>query len=144
MRKRTVLFRGKNKDKNSTFQETWVFGNLIIVQNRTYINPINGILKKHENNILTLENLPLIEVEPNTVGEYTGKVDIHGTKIYEDDITRCRMGEQFVKGIIVWEDNHGYFSFNYTNDDRNVLAGIAICNLEEIEVIGNVHDNPNK
>ena len=74
------------------------------------------------------------EVEPETVGQYTGMTDKTGKKIFEGD-------------IIKWIDSDG------NNRIDKVLfsnGGFHLCNIyynigcykgNSLEVIGNIHDN---
>lgn len=86
------------------------------------------------------------EVDPATVGQYTGLTDKNGKKIFEGDIVDigemiCTVNGQY---LVVYSTanhcwalersivhHHHYFTFS----DLNGFA-------ESSEVIGNIHDNP--
>jgi hypothetical protein len=72
--------------------------------------------------------------------QYTGLKDKNGREIYEGDICNCREYECF--GKIEWnEDNAGFYFYVVVEGggfDEECLYEYA----DELEVIGNVHDNP--
>lgn len=73
------------------------------------------------------------EVIPETVGQFTGLTDKNGlTKIFEGDIVRIFDGEYF-SGVVKYSNEQGSF----TVDDTSLHYWVS-----DIEVIGNVHDNP--
>jgi uncharacterized phage protein (TIGR01671 family) len=86
-----------------------------------------------------------LEVDPKTIGEYTGSKDEHGRMIFEGDI--CRDDDSFTAeggydiGVVKWDNNNASFYFMmlpHTNglnfDDANPEKFMTI--------IGNIHDNP--
>ena len=80
------------------------------------------------------------EVIPETVGQYIGKKDRKGKKIYEGDIVEARdvlslSHDKFI-AIVAWSDDYCGFCLK-EGDYTHSLLGI-----EDIKVIGNVHDNP--
>lgn len=125
---REILFRGKSMSDGE-----WVQGSLVI----TTIEPANDAPFKHYHiEDMTIGVFPnefqsgLSEtVIPSTVGQYTGLTDKNGKKIFEGDVVR------------LWCGTHGTFEL-CVSDIRNGLMPVGAENIKEIEIIGNIHDNP--
>ena len=73
-------------------------------------------------------------VDPETVCQYTGLTDKNGRKIYEGDIVR--VDEKIY--ITFW--NECNFEIGIRNNEESM--GIAYVYPSDIEVIGNIFDNP--
>ena len=138
---REILFRGKRLDNDE-----WVSGNLFVsdTDGRTYI--LAG------SRIVTIE----WEVDPSTVGQYTGLMDKNGNRIFEGDIVRTHYANtrnaDFVEQVVF---HNGRFSSLYelpgpgngkmwTNLPDSVphLPLDKMPYMEWCEIIGNIHDNP--
>lgn len=86
-----------------------------------------------------------VEVDPETVGQYAGRTDKNGKKIYEGDyiIASQEIQGNFVDKVIEMgyvEMKHGAFGLHR----KQVWYRPIKDWLEdyEYEVIGNIHDNP--
>ena len=83
---------------------------------------------------------PVIQVDPNTVGQFTGMYDRNGTKIFEGDIL-IDCGCFLSQNRRVFYDIHaGRFAAvrQYRSTNYLTLSDYT----SEKEVIGNIHDNP--
>ena len=137
MAEREILFRGKRKDNGE-----W------ITDSETYIRDGDGIW-------LSDENLNVVTVIPETVGQYTGLTDKNGVRIFEGDIldvsSDVAYGGVAVHrlGYFVVEFHNGCFMKSALDDpqlsffDNAKRKGLYHFISTDIhKIVGNIHDNP--
>lgn len=120
---REILFRGR-----MTASGEWAYGNLDI-------KPGGRIA------IITPDDTPIGkygQVDPATVGQYTGLTDKNGVKIFEGDV--LRYGETIHR--VVFEQRNGTAYFGLVYGPQETLPFGHYQDLRQLEVIGNIHDNP--
>lgn len=120
---REILFRGKRIDNGE-----WVEGSLLhdTEQNESYI------AECFEDKAAYIR-----QVIPETVGQYTGLTDKNGRKIFEGDVLLVSDTDT---AIVEYDETAAMFMavFGYTDSDYT-----SLCNqYPDIEIIGNIHDNP--
>ena len=137
---REILFRGKRTDNGE-----WVYGNLVRGCDEKY-----AYIVEFGNNELCRN---YVNVNPDTVGQYTGLKDKNGTKIFEGDMIKpfddeidkmvvefhlgqfllCLYGERGYMAEYGWEESGNYVCFE---------ADPLLIYSDDIEVVGNIHDTP--
>lgn len=113
---REIKFRGKRLDNGE-----WLYGSLVILNGRYFIfDDVN-------------------EVDPTTVGEFTGLKDKNGKEIYEGDVIRSSLSEDRIFY------HTGNAAFMEALVDRKELCYLRLDQdwiyKFRKEVIGNIHDH---
>lgn len=140
---REILFRGKRLSDGE-----WVTGYYI---QPTYHWHKRGIHKDWiacgaVSNGGWLNLLQKYAVIPETVGQFTGLTDKNGQKIFEGDIVKTKYGRLC---IVVWFSSQVHNGWDLqpvaTVDNciyTRVPDGSDLYKKDNLEVIGNIHDNP--
>ena len=132
---REIIFRGKRTDNHQ-----WVEGYYgshsgieAFILDRPYISVNN-----------TLEAINYWEVDPSTIGQYTGLKDKNGKRIFEGDVCQIKNHPLIdnLPFVVEWED----FVYNgwiwRDLDDVGAVDSFTNGAAKQCEVIGNIHDNP--
>lgn len=154
---REILFRGKGTCGLNAGD--WIYGYYV----KDFWKPTRcgcGIIP------IDKERGGYCEVNPSTIGQFTGLTDKNGNKIFEGDIIRYADNDEYnyyldslkhpkeYEGFnfnnmwtvdeIVYGIKSGYpaFDLNSHNFDCNGLSMLNESRQYHYEVIGNIHDNP--
>lgn len=122
---RDIKFRAKRIDTGE-----WIFGDLLQptkLCNNYEISDFNNV------------NGDRYDVNPETIGQYTGLKDKNGTEIYEGDIVKICSHGRYVIGKIIYE--HCGFTADVTYN-KELPYGRSTIIQPFVEVIGNIYDNP--
>ena len=126
---REILFRGKRKDNGE-----WVVGTVAYINSEYLDRKVTIIIPINATELL-YEGIIYSEVQPETVGQYTGLKDKNGNEIYEGDIVTGLFNYTDIIGHIVYGSDATFFI------ERKGLYGIGLNNAEDwLEVVGNIHD----
>ena len=121
---RKILFRGKRLDNGE-----WVTGYVLFSKDNS-----EAVIAKLTDTESVCEN-----VDPATVGQFTGLHDKNGKEIYEGDVVRTLSGfvgyMRYNERFIRFEVAAPYESYDNERNPDGVPR-------ESWEVIGNIHDNP--
>ena len=114
---REILFRGKRVDNGE-----WLYG--------CYYHCIGTA---YGATFIVVNDFGFIEVIPHTVGQYTGLTDKNGVKIFEGDIVKNSRDV----GLLYYKEKNSAFTV------KGWEYGYWLWHdKEDIEVIGNIYDNP--
>lgn len=128
---RTIKFRGKDYETGE-----WTQGHFFqrLGHYPAIIEP-----RPHNGKVMYVETA----VSDETVGQFTGMLDKNGKEIYEGDI--LRLGNS-PSGIceVKWNGSITAFCirFSYENELGSKPLGEWVICERDIEIIGNIHDNP--
>ena len=135
---REIKFRGKTKEKGPKWANVspvrWLYGNLQVpsVEGVGYYmwDKIDGSQYQ-------------VEVDPETIGQFTGLKDRNGNDIYEGDIISFDygVGEPVSEDLIEVRFVRGVFAFLW-NGDLDDECPASSPTHEWANVVGNIHDNP--
>lgn len=127
---REILFKAKRIDNGE-----WVEGNYITDEQdkkKAYIGYIFGVINE------MIEDFDIAEVIPETLCQYTGLKDKNGNRVWENDIVRIENSMDEGIGNVEFYGGMWYVD----GEPNNNLYDILEYDDGEVEVIGNIFDNP--
>ena len=133
---REILFKAKRKNWRELSQEEWWGeGNFITDEKddqKAYIGYLFGVVDG------VVEDFDIVEINPETLCQYTGLTDKNGKRIWENDIVEHEISS--VLGAVEWyaEDYVGW----WVNDEYLGKQQFTDEMWDECVVIGNIFDNP--
>ena len=117
---REIFFRGKRDGE-------WIEGDSLTKGKYTFVG-----------NEDSKGNVNFEEIDPETLGIWTGLTDKNGRKIFEGDIVNFEhCGSNYCAKIDY--ERCSYWIINYNVQFPAFLGSVS---EEHLEIIGNVHDNP--
>lgn len=126
---RGILFRGKR-----TINGDWVYGDFVHGNERKSLRDSIFVYDSET------QSFNDYEINPSTLGQYTGLTDKNGKRIFEGDIVKTdKFSEPNKQYIIKYDLRFGAF---IGQDRYNVYFVTFDGDSGEFEVIGNVTDNP--
>lgn len=155
---RKIIFRGKR-----IYGSEWIEG-VLLTDNKTVYDILypevqaDGKLKFRH-----------FEVDPDTIGQFTGLTDKNGKEIFEGDVVKCKEFENLGISILSTEESKIFTLDDYKGQCKTTYISQVFYNeaqfyveeenfesplclffgdmknsqpIFEIEIIGNIHDNP--
>ena len=131
---REILFRGKRLDNGG-----WVEGYLcktVMHLETFHQNVVVDCIEVYDGE--SYLNIVFRNVSANSIGQFTGLRDKNGKKIFEGDILKRTNGNKYV-----WYVDYKNCAFCANQSNCNYACELGeLLDQIELEVIGNIHDNP--
>lgn len=123
---REIKFRAWLKDRKAIFEVVLI----------NYVTKKVTYLLERVGHLLSIRDEKFNNIE---LMQYTGLKDMREKEIYEGDIVKLRANHGI--GVIKYSDEWGAFVVEYIKPRPLVVLGMNYYK-EDIEVIGNIYENP--
>ena len=127
---REILFRGKR-----TINGDWVYGDFVHGNERKSLRDSIFVYDSET------QSFNDYEINPSTLGQYTGLTDKNGKRIFEGDVAKVLQGKDKDIAYVGFE-NGAFMLYPKTGNIYERTLWEYWYNDWDVEVIGNVHDNP--
>ena len=127
---REILFRGKR-----TINGDWVYGDFVHGNERKSLRDSIFVYDSET------QSFNYYEINPYTLGQYTGLTDKNGKRIFEGDVAKVLQGKDKDIAYVGFE-NGAFMLYPKTGNIYERTLWEYWYNDWDVEVIGNVHDNP--
>lgn len=125
-----ILFRGKR-----TINGDWVYGDFVHGNERKSLRDSIFVYDRET------QSFNDYEINPSTLGQYTGLTDKNGKRIFEGDVAKVLQGKDKDIAYVGFE-NGAFMLYPKTGNIYERTMWSYWYNDWDVEVIGNVHDNP--
>lgn len=129
---RPILYRAKaiNRAPNGNYRTDY--------QNGDWVYGLVSRLDEYSAEMTNTDGISGIDVDRETICEWTGLTDKNGKKIFEGDIIRGKVDKEII-AIVEWTDKMALFS---VREHGSPIRYCDLCFCFDVEVIGNKFDNP--
>lgn len=139
---REILFKAKRID-NGEWIEGYIFDNGFDGEEKKYF--VGGLIIEKYNGTAcddwNITGIDFCEINPETLCQFTGLYDKNGKRIWENDVVWlvCDGKEHIYQ--IVWDNSELDFKAAKGEENYGTNYEYLLC-CDDIEVIGNIFDNP--